>query len=79
VIRYCRAYPVEAFREAPELVPDLVGESTVVYLWDDYALTAEPFVGGRRLVSGEATGWRGFCDDVLGFSVPSHAFDRVAG
>lgn len=79
MIRYCRAYPAEALQAAPEFTVDSAGTPAVVYLWDDYTVTAEPFPGGRRLVTGEAPRWREFCDDVLGFRVPHENSPNESG
>ena len=41
-----------------------------MYLWDDYAVTADPFPGGESLINVDA-GWRQFCQQELGFTVPA--------
>jgi hypothetical protein len=80
VIRYCRAYETGRLLASPHFarvvasaVPPAGAEAhEIVYLWDDYSVTAQPFAGGEPLLADAGEGWREFCADVLGFR-PSQA------
>jgi hypothetical protein len=67
-MRYCRAYERTALLRSPAFA-GADSRAAVVYLWDDYSVTADPAPGSESLIDVDA-GWRRFCDQELGFTVP---------
>lgn len=76
---YCRAYPLGELRCFPSW-HDTTGEddAAVVYLHDDFTVTASVIPGDRLVFAGDAPGWSDFCRDTLGFAAPDE-LDLGAG
>jgi hypothetical protein len=74
---YCRAYRLAELRAFAGW-PSGQGEDAVVYLHDDFRVTATAWSGEDVLFDAVTDEWRAFCTGTLGFRVPDD-FDLVAG
>ncbi|HEY0449149.1 hypothetical protein [Actinophytocola sp.] len=79
MIRYCRAYPAARLGPFPGAAAAVAPGNGLVYLWDDFSVTAEPFAGAAVLFPGDDADWRAFCVDGLGFDPAAARVGAGAG
>ena len=90
--RYCKAYPVERFREFPGWQEDArglrreegqeaerrLGDGDFLYLQEDYTVTDGVFLG-ENVVYGDVTPqWVEFCRGPLNFEIPPECAEQPA-
>jgi membrane-bound inhibitor of C-type lysozyme len=70
---YCKAYPVKAFDHNPAdwLARQVLADDTVVYLHQDFSVTASMWHGEDVVFDRVSEDWRSYCRDHLGFHVPT--------
>jgi len=74
---YCRAYRLAELRAFPGWPAGGLDDS-VVYIHDDFRVTATAWPGEDVVFDAVTDEWRAFCTGTLGFRVPDD-FDLVAG
>lgn len=70
---YCKAYPIKAFDNNPVgwQAQQTLAENDVVYLHQDYSVTASMWHGEGVLFDRVSDAWQSYCRDMLGFYVPT--------
>jgi hypothetical protein len=70
---YCKAYPVKAFDQFPgwRQTRQALAEDTVVYLHQDFSVTASMWHGEDVVFDRVSEAWCSYCRDRLGFHVPT--------
>ncbi len=69
---YCKAYPAKAFDQFPGWqVRQALADDSVVYLHQDFSVTASMWHGEDVVFDLDVEGWRSYCRDRLGFHVPT--------
>ncbi|WP_432743122.1 ankyrin repeat domain-containing protein [Methylobacter sp. G7] len=73
VLPYCKAYPVKAFDHNPAgwLARQALAADAVVYLHQDFSVTASMWYGEDVVFDRVSEDWRNYCRDRLGFHVPT--------
>src|SRR5579864_2112406 len=72
---YCKAYPLERFRQFPEWHSAAVSESHL-YVHEDYTVTEGIFRDDKVVLADVTPEWIEFCKSVLRFEVPDHKQNR---
>jgi hypothetical protein len=67
---YCKAYPAKAFDRFPGW-PQTLADDSIVYLHQDFSVTASMWHGENVLFEQASEDWRCYCRDRLGFHVPA--------
>lgn len=67
---YCKAYPVKAFEQFAGWRQALA-DDTVVYLHQDFSVTASIWHGEDVVFDRVSEDWRNYCRDRLGFHAPT--------
>lgn len=67
---YCKAYPAEAFEQFSGWKP-VQADNPVVYLHQDFSVTASMWHGEDVLFDQVSENWRNYCRDRLNFHVPT--------
>lgn len=68
---YCKAYPVEALRQFPEWSELGSTDDGIVYLHQDFSVTACLWHDQEVLFRSLSPAWEKFCTEQLAFSVPT--------
>lgn len=84
--RYCKAYKLGELRASPDFArtwtekvvseskggaDDGLTDSSIVFLQEDFSVTAGIFYGERIIYDGTSEPWKNYCRDQLKFSVPA--------
>lgn len=78
--RYCKAYPIERFREFPGWKEDATerqpNDGVFLYLQEDFTVTDGVFLD-ENVVYGDVTAqWIEFCRDSLNFEIPPECAEQ---
>lgn len=75
--RYCKAYPIERFREyggwpaeAEHAIESEAGGKSFLYLQEDYSVTGDIFMEENVIFKNISPEWIQFCKERLNFEVP---------
>lgn len=70
---YCKAYPVNAFDNNPAgwQPRQMLAEDSVVYLHQDFSVTASMWHGESVVFDRISDAWQSYCRDMLDFHVPT--------
>ena len=72
--RYCKAYPLERFRQFPGWKEDLKGETSgdqnYLFIQEDYSVTKGIFLEEGIVFNDITAEWVDFCANTLNFQIP---------
>ncbi len=80
--KYCKAYLLSQFQDYPDWpgadsLQEFVGkeDDTVVYLQENYAVTADVYMDEDIIFESDSDEWRSFCENELDFEVSASVIE----